>query len=442
MAIIYVRSTDGNNSDNGSTWALAKATIAGAFAIAAAGDTVYVSKNHAETVNNSAISLAGPATSNPPVNIICVDDAAEPPTTLATTATVTTTGSGAITFSGFCYYYGISFSSSTGANSSSISLGGGSSVCIKFEKCAFSLPGTSGGVLTVGSTTRTSQFFEFINTTFSFGTINGQIANNCNYIWRDTPSGVQGATIPTTLFNYGGVSSPGGLALIKNVDLSALGSGKKIVSVSGNITNRFSFENCKLNASVTKIANSSNGQNGIQVRFVNCDSGNTNYNYSLHKYEGTVTTETTVVRTGGGSNGTTTTSSKLVSSANSKFYYPLETDWIDTWIDSTSSTTLTLHVLTDNVTLTDADCWLEVEYLGTSGYPQGVTINDRAANILATPTNQTTSSETWTTTGITTPVKQKLSVTFTPASKGVVRARVVLAKASTTVYADNKVEVS
>jgi hypothetical protein len=77
---------------------------------------------------------------------------------------------------------------------------------------------------------------------------------------------------------------------------------------------------------------------------------------------------------------------------------------------------------------------VEVEYLGTSGFPLSVTSSDRAATILATPANQTTSSETWTTTGLTTPVKQKLSVTFTPQEKGPIIARVYLAKASTTVY--------
>ena len=37
MAVLYVRSTDGDDADNGSTWALAKATLAGAFAAAAEG---------------------------------------------------------------------------------------------------------------------------------------------------------------------------------------------------------------------------------------------------------------------------------------------------------------------------------------------------------------------------------------------------------------------
>lgn len=441
MAIFYVRSTDGSDSDNGSTWALAKATIAAALSAAAAGDTVYVSKNHAESAA-ATIDLLTPGTAASPVNVICVDDGAEPPTTLATTGTVSATGSNSVWFRGFAYFYGLTFTSGSGVSSSGMNLGVGAALHLKFEKCKLNLAGSAGGTINVGNNTRINQFVEFIDTTFSFASVNSYLGNNCNYIWRDTSSGIQGATIPTTMFNYASVSSPGGIALIKNVDLSALGSGKNLVSISGAITNRYFFENCRLNASVTKTTGTSNGQNGVQVRFTNCDSGNTNYNYSLHKYEGTITTESVVVRTGGGSDGTTSTSSKLVSSSAAKFYFPLESDWIDTWVDSTSSTTLTVHVLTDNVTLTDAECWLEVEYLGTSGYPQGISITDRASNILATPANQTTSTETWTTTGITTPVKQKLSVTFTPASKGLARARVVLAKASTTVYADNKVEVS
>jgi hypothetical protein len=36
----YVRSTDGSDADNGSTWALANATLAGAMTDAAAGDRI------------------------------------------------------------------------------------------------------------------------------------------------------------------------------------------------------------------------------------------------------------------------------------------------------------------------------------------------------------------------------------------------------------------
>lgn len=114
MANFYVRSTDGSDIDGGTTWALAKATLAGALAVATAGDTIFVSDNHAET-QASAMTLSSQGTAASPVRILCVDDAAEPPTALATTATVTTTGSFAMAFHGFAYCYGITFSSGSGA---------------------------------------------------------------------------------------------------------------------------------------------------------------------------------------------------------------------------------------------------------------------------------------------------------------------------------------
>ena len=113
------------------------------------------------------------------------------------------------------------------------------------------------------------------------------------------------------------------------------------------------------------------------------------------------------------------------------------------WNDTTGAAkTVTVEIVTDGVTLTDGECWLEVMYLGTSGVPLGTLIRDAKADVLASAANQTSSSETWTTTGLTTPIKQKLSVTFTPQEKGFFIARVVLAKPSTTVYVDPKLTVT
>lgn len=149
------------------------------------------------------------------------------------------------------------------------------------------------------------------------------------------------------------------------------------------------------------------------------------------------------MRTGGASDGTTPISRRMVSTANSKFFSPLVLGPISVWNDTIgSSLTATVEIVTDNVTLTDAECWLEVEYLGTSGFPLSLCVSDRSANILATPANQTTSSATWTTTGLTTPVRQALSVSFTPQEKGPIQARVMLARASTTVYVCPKIDIN
>ena len=82
------------------------------------------------------------------------------------------------------------------------------------------------------------------------------------------------------------------------------------------------------------------------------------------------------------------------------------------------------------------EIWVEVEYRDTSGSRRSVEITDHRATLLTTAADQTTSSATWTTTGLTNPNKQKLAVTFTPQVAGYSVARIVLAKPSKTVYVD------
>jgi hypothetical protein len=77
---------------------------------------------------------------------------------------------------------------------------------------------------------------------------------------------------------------------------------------------------------------------------------------------------------------------------------------------------------------------LEVWYAGTSGYPQYVKSTSAKSNLVGTASDYTSSSETWTTTGLTTPIKQKLSVTFTPQEAGEIIWKIVGFKASKTFY--------
>lgn len=176
----------------------------------------------------------------------------------------------------------------------------------------------------------------------------------------------------------------------------------------------------------------------------NCDSADTNYRLWIQDYTGSVVSETTVVRSGGASDGATAISWKMTSTANAVYpHLTLSPCEIVTWNETVGSAiTATIEIVTDNVTLTDGECWVEVTYLGTSGTPLGASVNDAKADVLATAANQTTSTETWTTTGLTTPVKQKLSVTFTPQEKGFIHAVVRLAKASTIVYVDPKLVIT
>lgn len=444
MATIYLRSTDGSDADNGSTWALAKATLAAAQTAAGAGGTVYVSQSHAETSTTDK-NLTSPGTAASPTRVICVNDAAEPPTAIASTATVSVTGAGGdISFLGHAYYYGITFRTGSGSNAGLIRIGsaGVTDTYTVFDTCGLSLLATSGtskilfGIVNTGASGGSTRLRQ-CTVTFSEASQHIDINGSGDFLWE---GGSAAGTAPTYLFQA--EAGGGGTVWVRGVDLSGIGSGCNLVRVLFGMRHTINFENCKLGSSVSITNGSIVGPNCMAVRVTNCDSADTNYRYYWQTYSGTVTHESTIVRTGGASDGTTAISRKMVSSSDSEFHAPLELDPIVIWNESTSSITVTVHIVTDNVTLTDAECWLEVEELGTSGFPLSVIQSDRAADILATPANQTTSTETWTTTGLTTPVKQKLHVTFTPAEKGPLKVRVMLAKASTTVYVCPKAEVA
>lgn len=442
MAIFYLNSVDGSDASDGSTWADAKATTAGAIAAMSAGDTCYVSDNHAET-QAGAMTLTGPATTGDALYFICANDAAEPPTAVATTATVTVSGNAAMNFSGRMVFQGISFfvGTSGGSNASRFNFGTGADMAIRLVDCSLNMAANAaGGDMTIGqagaAATRDS-LLEWINTDLSFAHAGQSIDVVCDLTWE---GGALGGTAPTNIFTPGS-GNINGVVNVNGVDLSNT-TNNLVLGGQSNTSAYFNFDNCKLGSGVAVLSSAPTSPSSTRARLINSDSGDTNYRYHYQNHFGTITSESTIVLTGGASDGTTTVSEKMVSGSDTAFFRPLVSEPKTKFNNSTSAITLTVEVITDNVTLTDAEAWLEVEYLGTSGFPISSFVSDRAATILTTPANQTSSSVTWTTTGLTTPVKQKLAVTFTPAEKGWIIWRVHLAKASTTMYVDGKATLS
>lgn len=449
MATLYVRSTDGSDADNGTTWALAKATIAGVSAIDSAGDTIYISQSHAES-SGSGQTFAGAGTNASPLKVICGNDAAEPPTAVATTATVTTT-SGTISLNGAMYWYGTTFISALVMN-----LNGGSANSTQlFENCSFqTTTAGSSGYIATGTTANATYKTTLKNCTLKF-------ANSANYfsVFGDTVieggSAVSGTTTPTSLFRFAGDRTSSNL-VCSGFDFSNFASTINLCSTTSSVSSgKMVFRDCKLPASWSGSLVAS-GLVGLGQRFemYNCDSTDTNYRLWVEDYAGSIKQETTIVRTGGASDGTTGLSWKMVTSSTAS--YPtirLESPEIHVWNSTLSSVTATIEIVHDtNVTggqgagtssrFQDNEIWMELMYLGTSGVPLGTWVSDCKADILATAADQTDSSETWTTTGLTTPQKQKLSVTFTPAEVGFIVAKVVMAKASKTIYVCPKMTVA
>jgi len=442
MANIYVRSTDGNDADDGSTWALAKATLVGALAIATNADTIWVSDAHAETQTGS-MTLTCPTSAG--LKILCGDDAAEPPTALATTATVTTTTSGSMTVNGFAYIYGITFSCGTAANSTNLAIATGASLNHGFvlENCGLFILSTSSsfirfGIGGGGATGHASVHLR--NPIFKTAHGSNAIQLRAAKVTIDGASMDAASVALSFMFTWlsGTNALPTGPVIVEASDFSGGASALiALVNVAVNNPVELVLRNCKLHASTTVTTGTNPGPGGPVVILENCDSGDTNYKYTKVDWSGTVSVESTIIRTSGASDGTTGVSIKMVSSANASLVHPLKGPEIASkWNDTTGSAkTATVEMVNDGSTLTNAEAWIEVMHLGTSGFPLGVIdLDDKVASVIATPANQTTSSVAWTTTGLTSPVKQKMESTFTPQEKGVYYVKPCLGKASTTLY--------
>jgi hypothetical protein len=134
----------------------------------------------------------------------------------------------------------------------------------------------------------------------------------------------------------------------------------------------------------------------------------------------------------------------MTGNANTSFIHPLVSPPIATFNSTLSALTSTVEAVNDGTTFTDAELWQETLAKVTSGSPLGTwNVGDRAASIVATPANQTTSTATWVGTGgFGAAVKQKLvSSSFTPAEIGAITTVIKLAK-NDNVYISPKVAIA
>lgn len=433
MADIYVRSTDGSNADSGATWALAKADLTGAAAIDAAGDTIWLSQSHAESTAG-AVSIALAGTPASPVRVLCGNDAAAPPTALASTASVTTTGANTLAISGSAYFYGVNFTVG-----STITLNNGSASNTQtYENCSFYLTNNgSAGQFRMCASNNATFTTTLINPVLRFTNANNYWAGNGALYVRGGSFHASTAT-PTSLLRFDTDRSNSRIE-IDGMDFSNLASTVNLFAggASSVASGRAVLRNCRLPASWSGgLLSSAPAAPGQRYEMWNCDSADTNYRVWIEEYAGSIKHNTAIYRDG--FSGGTKHSYVFASTANAS-YPAVPLTGPDFFADNSttgSSVTATVEVVTDGVTLKDDEAWLEVMYMGTSGVPLGTWVRDCKADVLATAANQTTSTESWTTTGLASPVKQKLSVTFTPQEAGYVIGRVMLAKASTTVYVD------
>lgn len=439
MALKYLRS-GAAGAANGTDWGNAYLLLQTALGGLAAGDTLYVAADHAESVSGTS-TFTSPGTEANPCFVICVNHAGTvPPVSadLRTTATVTTTGTASsIVILGSTYYYGIIFSAGSGAGTANPTIGGTAAVWNYFKNCAIRKGTTSSnGIIFGGVTAVIRQKVTLDNTTFQFGGVTDFIAvRNSSFTWINTPSAITGAVFPTGLFTTISNSQPTDVVWVEGVDLSALGSGKTIVYTNDRPC-RYVLKDCKINAAVT-VASTPNGPGGVVTYLIRCDSGGTNYRHEKYSYTGTQTVETTIVRTGGASDGTTPIAQKVITTANAKPIMPFEMLPIAVWNDTSGGArTATIEgIWGGGAVPTNTDIWMDAEYQSDASSGQGAFVSGGRADVLAAASNLAAGTGTWG--GSTT--KFKLEVTFTPQQKGTVYLYIKCGAASSTFYIDPKV---
>jgi len=453
MANIYVKSSATSSPPDGLTWATAYNKLTEAASVAVAGDTIWVSHTHAESGGGFILTVAGTPTS--PIRILCGNDSAEPPIALATTGIVESTGGMTIaaSFSDNSFYmYGLTIRVGAGSTLSADLILQNANGIIIYDACTFHVATTNNasGI----KLSSTGGFGESLcrNCHFEFSHISQGISITESYATISGGSVLAGTT-PSVLFSPGST----GIIIVESFDMSNMASTMNLAQITG-VSGYLQVRNCKLPASWSGSVNASTPGPGSIYELHNTDSTDTNYRYQRKTTFGIIDSERTIVRTSGASDRTTALSWKLVSNTNAQWSHRvLETSEISRWNDITGSViTVTVEILHDgsqggspSVSLTNKEIWLDVQYLGTSGFPLSLFASDAASsgsplevNYLGTETEQENSSATWTTTGMSNPVTQKLSVSFTAQVKGYIHAVVKLAKPSYTVYVDPLITIN
>jgi hypothetical protein len=447
MANRFLRSTDGSNSDNGSTWALAKATLAGVISIPlAAGDTCFASQAHSE-VSASSLSYTFNGTLGNPTRVICGNDAAEPPTADASTAAISTTGASSISINGSVLMRGFVFTVGNGANAANFSILGLSAAIQRYENCDFIHADThTSAVMIFGlSLADASSRLTFQNCRFKQPATTGNAISIRGVVHIDGGSFISGTLTPTVGIFAVGTQSRDSDFLCENFDFSNCASDSKLFKTPSASNGYGLLRNIKLPASWTgTLITSAITQAGYTVEMRNASSGATIYRLWHESYPGSIRDDNNATRTGGAADSVGGYSLKMTTTANANEINPLRL--LEIHFDVTavgSPITRTVEMIHDSATaLTDAEVWGEVHSLNTSGSAQGTATSTQRASPLATPANVASSTATWAgsvVSAMTNLNKQKLAITFTPQVAGRYIFKVFLGKASKTLYVDGTV---
>lgn len=411
MATCYLRSADGSDGDDGSTWLLAKATLDAAITVAGVGGLIYVDDDHRET-QAATKSYAGAGTYAAPLRIIvCTTDTTTPvaaPNSGAGTANFeSTSAADDIYFQGVTYLWGVYVKTTQAIGSGNL---GGHAY---FDNCR-------------PETTETDGWLKIQNDGSSIRVANSTIKVAGVQTYKGGSVVVRNCTLEAagTATNFINFQSEGGNIILDGNDLSAF-AGTNMMDLSqittANQSSHIEVTNNRLPVGVVINANPpAHNANEHIVKVHGNDNGDNYFQFYEPCVGGDTREDTSVYRTNGATyDGTNEFSLKVTANANASYTMPVRVKVASIDVDATAGATLTLHIAYDNAsTLDNSEIALEAKYHDATNQAHGkwereialtaITAGDRAAIA------DVSGSQAWTgTSGFTNENRETIAVTFT-----------------------------
>lgn len=401
-----------------------------------AGDRVFVSSDHVETNLQSNYNMYG-SPGSASILMLSVNKAGSVPPVAADlqSGASISVNSSPFQFEAQCPMFWQGFTFTQSANGQILFNASGQKPNY-LKNCALVFSNASGGSLAANDPTRLT----LDNTTLQVASTAFKIDSPypLDLNWINTPSLFQGATLPSSFINNDQLHTLQNI-IFRGVDLSAL-TGTLVAATNFSGGSKVLFEGCKINSSATRYGTPGNSSAPLdEVEFVNCYDSTSIFS-ERYVPAGKVTTDTSTYMTGGATDDVGNFSHKMVSNSICDAFMPLESFWFDVENTATGSSKTATVELVSSASLNNTDIKLQLEYQGTSG-SSVTTIVESLTTVLDASAAVTTSTASWNSPP-STPVYQKLQITFTPQQAGRVRARVILAKASKTLWVNPQVTIT